>query len=225
MDWSKVFINELDWTYAAEIGLRTLIMFVLVLLLLRLSGKKGVRQLSLFEVAIIISFGSAAGDPMFNQDIAIVPCLLVLLTIIAIYRIITWAVMKWETVESVFEGDPEYIIEDGLFVLKHEDRHTFAKDEFLSEMRQQNIEHLGQVRTAILETNGTVSFFFFADDKVQYGMPVLPKPYGKMNSDIPIPGKYACTYCGCVEELTVGKKCSRCNKQSWVKAINTLRIT
>src|SRR3954464_14404634 len=82
VDWNAVFLGDLDFSFGIEIVVRTLIMFIMVLLMLRLSGKKGVRQLSLFEVAIIIALGSAAGDPMFNKDIAIVPALLVFVTIL-----------------------------------------------------------------------------------------------------------------------------------------------
>ena len=63
-------------------------------------------------------------------------------------------------------------------------------------MRQQNIEHVGQVQTAILETNGNVSFFYFADDEVLPGLPVLPKPYQQKGMTIQTAGAYACTTCG-----------------------------
>ena len=157
-DWNEVFINDLDWSFTLQIVVRTLVMFSVILIFLRMSGKKGVRQLSIFEVAIIIGLGSAAGDPMSNKDSAILPALLVFVTVLGLYRLITWIAAKSEGFESVLEGDPVYIIEDGMFNLDTGER-TYAKDEFFSEMRQQNIEHLGQVRTAILETNGNVSFY------------------------------------------------------------------
>ncbi len=225
LDWAKIFVADLDWSYAAEIVVRTVTMFLLVLILLRLTGKKGVRQLSFFEVAIIVSFGSATGDPMFQEDLAIVPCVIVLVSVILVYRGITWLTMRSEKVESVFEGDPCYVIEDGMFVLSHEQSHTFAKDEFLSEMRQQSIEHLRQVRVAILETNGVISFIFYEDEEVRYGMPVLPKAYSRRCDTIDKPGRYACTYCGQVEELQASRPCSRCEHQDWVEAINTRRVT
>ena len=60
-DWNKIFLSDLDWSFTLEIIFRTVVMFALILIMLRLSGKKGVRQLSIFEVAIIIALGSAAG--------------------------------------------------------------------------------------------------------------------------------------------------------------------
>lgn len=109
-DWDTIFLNGLDWALTLEIAFRTLVMFLLVLAFLRLSGKKGVRQLSIFEVAIIIALGSAAGDPMLSKDYPIIPSLIVFSVIILLYRIITYYAGKNENFESLVEGDPIYII-------------------------------------------------------------------------------------------------------------------
>ncbi len=225
LDWNKIFIGDLDFSFTLEIVIRTLIMFSMVLLVLRLSGKKGVRQLSLFEVAIIIALGSAAGDPMFNQDAPLLPSLIVFAAIIILYRSITFFAIKSERFENIIEGEPIYVIENGRFVLGVKKDHTFAKDEFFSEMRQESIEHVGQVRTAILETTGNISFYYYDDDQVDYGLPILPKAYKNKLKHITEENIYACTYCGHTEKLISGEHlCARCDHKEWVTAINTLRL-
>lgn len=225
LDWHTIFVNDLDFSYALEITLRTVLMFLFVLLLLRMSGKKGVRQLTIFEVAIIIALGSAAGDPMFNKDMAILPSLLVFALILGIYRFLTYFAARNEKIESILEGDPMYIIEDGMFTLEEESHTTFAKDEFFAEMRAASIEHVGQVRIAVLETNGQVSFYYYSDEDVRPGLPVLPKPYSQRSSNIPKRGNYACTFCGQVMKLSKASKCERCGHDEWVAAIDTCRIS
>lgn len=225
LSWKEIFIGDLNISFIIEIVLRTIIMFGMVLLILRLSGKKGVRQLSLFEVAIIIALGSAAGDPMFNKEAPLIPSVIVFTAIIIMYRIITYYASKSEKFENLIEGEPLYVIEDGQFVLGMKNDHTFAKDEFFAEMRQESIEHVGQVKTAILETTGNISFYYYLDEEVRYGLPVLPKPYNKKVSKIEFPDIYACTYCGNTENLPAGKQsCRRCSHDEWVKAINSLRL-
>lgn len=225
LDWEDIFLKDLSWELSLEIALRTLIMFLLVLTFLRLSGKKGVRQLSIFEVAIIIALGSAAGDPMLSRDYPIIPSLLVFAVIIVVYRIITFYAAKNENFESLVEGEPIYIIEDGQFAMVNRTAHNFAKDEFLAELRNEGVSHLGQVETAILETNGKLSIFFYPDTSVKPGLPVLPKPYNKKSERITLQARYACTNCGNCEELTQNSACSRCGKKEWVMAIDKLRIT
>lgn len=225
LNFEEIFIGDLNFTFAVEIVLRTLIMFSMVLLVLRLSGKKGVRQLSLFEVAIIIAMGSAAGDPMFDKTSSLFTSFIVFAAIILLYRIITFWASKSEKFERVIEGEPLYVIENGCFVLPNDSSHTFAKDEFFAEMRQESIEHLGQIKTAILETNGNISFYYYQDQEVQYGLPIQPKVYAEKSENIEISGIYACTYCGNTEKLRSGTyACSNCKRKEWVKAINNLRI-
>jgi len=225
LDWNDIFIGDLDFSFTFEIILRTLIMFSMVLLILRMSGKKGVRQLSLFEVAIIIALGSAAGDPMFNKEAPILPSVIVFAAIIILYRTITYFATKSEKFENIIEGEPLYVIENGEFVLGVRKDHTFAKDEFFSEMRQESIEHVGQVKTAILETTGNISFYYYHDDEVVCGLPVLPKPYQLKLKSIEKEDIYACTYCGHSKKLSMGEhSCPRCDQQEWVLAIKTVRI-
>jgi uncharacterized membrane protein YcaP (DUF421 family) len=223
--WNDLLFNDLDFSFAAEIVVRTLVMFIFVLVLLRSSGKKGVRQLSIFEVAIIISLGSAAGDPMLNKESALIPSLLVFVVILGLYRLLTYLSAKSLKVEEILEGVPMYVIENGRFTLEEEGDSNFAKDEFFAEMRAVNIEHVGQVRSALLETNGQVSFCYFADDQVKPGLPVYPKLYNQRSKDIRVPGEYACTYCAKVSYLHQATACSRCGKEEWVAALDTARIT
>lgn len=223
-DLKTIFLHELDSRAVAAIALRTFVMFALILAFLRLSGKKGVQELSIFEVAIVIGLGSAAGDPMINEDKAILPTVVVFLTILAFYRFITWAMARSERFESLLEGDPVYVIEDGRFVLAKNGGQPYPKDEFFAEMRQQNIVHLGQLRAAVLETNGAVSFFYYEDSQTRPGLPVLPRPYRQRSRAVPTAGHYACTCCGSVERLaTAAARCPRCDGDEWVAAIDAVR--
>jgi len=224
MEFTRIFLEDLDFSFALEIIFRTFIMFLLILIVLRALGKRGIRQLSLFEVAIIIGLGSAAGDPMFNEDQPILPAIIVFITICLFYRLITWIAAKSDHFESILEGKPLYIIENGEFNVTNQDEHSFATDEFFAEMRQQNIEHLGQIRTAMLETNGNVSFLYFADEDVKPGMPIWPKLYNKKSKVIPHDGDYACTHCACVYSIhTAAHVCENCQGEEWLLALDSKR--
>lgn len=226
MEWQQVFLKDLDGALALEILVRTLVMFAFILLLLRASGKKGVRQLSIFEVAIIIALGSAAGDPMFHQEDAIVPSLIVFAAILGFYRLITWLAARYEKFESVLEGDPVVIIEHGEISLNNKGKSPFAKDEFFAEMRAKGIEHMGQVRLGILETNGTVSFFYYPDEEVKPGLPVLPPTHYEECAEISCEGEYSCCYCANTVKLRTGQHtCKRCKQTKWVKSLTSKRIT
>ncbi len=226
MDWERIFFHEVDGQFALEVIFRTTFMFIVIMAVLRLSGKRGVRQLSIFELAIILSLGSAAGDPMFYNDVAMVPTVLVCATAIGLYRLITWLMTKSERFEHLLEGKPVYIVEDSIMTIKDDIKDGLSKDEFFAELRDKGVEHLGQVRAAILETNGSMSVFFYPEEEVKYGLPILPHAYRKHINSITHDGLYACIYCGTLKQLSPGRhRCSRCTHREWVQAINTKRVS
>ena len=73
-------------------------------------------------------------------------------------------------------------------------------------MRQQSIEHVGQVRTAILETNGAVSFFFYPHDESKPGLPMLPKVFQQRTKQVAHVGLFPCAQ---VQYLGRGRQAGR----------------
>ena len=225
-EWERFLMNELPFNFLLEVIVRSTIMFVFLLIALRVTGKRGVRQLSVFETVIIIALGSAAGDPMFYEDVGIIPALVVFTTIIVLYRFVTWLTGKNTWFEKLIEGKTVCLIHEGRFSIGAFKKETLAQDEFFSELRVKSIEHLGQVRSAYLEPSGEVSVFFYEDKDVKFGLPLLPDLYHTKSKKIFKDGLHACTFCGNVEELPAGPAvCPVCNREEWVAAIKTLRVS
>lgn len=226
IDWTKFLIGEENLEFLLEISLRTIIMYFIILVGLRLLGKRGVRQLSVFELVVIISLGSAAGDPMFYKEIGLLTPIVIFAVIVGAYRMTTYLMAKSTKLEDLVEGKCVYLIKNGKFNLDGFRKENFATDEFFSELRQQSISHLGQVEKAILETSGNLSVYFYEDHDVKHGLPILPELFEKCFKRIEVSDFYACTFCGNVEKLhpTDESHCPKCNRKSWVKSINNLRV-
>ncbi|MCY1517161.1 hypothetical protein D9M68_518300 [compost metagenome] len=86
-DWQRIFLDEFPLAFLGEVILRSLCAFILVFAFLRLSGRRGVRQLSLFEVLVILTLGSAAGDVYFYEDVPLLPILAMFATLLCLYRL------------------------------------------------------------------------------------------------------------------------------------------
>ncbi|RZL48993.1 MAG: DUF421 domain-containing protein [Pedobacter sp.] len=202
-------------------------MYIIVLFSLRLLGKRGVKQLSVFELVVIISLGSAAGDPMFYKEVGLVSAIAVFSVIVIAYKITSYFVNKSKNVEQLLEGSCTCLIEKGAFAIENFKKETLAQDEFFSELRLQSVSHLGQVELAIIETSGSVSVFFYPEEEVKYGLPILPTLFCKKHIEIKEQGFYSCSFCGYTTQLSEAKKnvCKECKKVEWVKSINTKRIS
>jgi uncharacterized membrane protein YcaP (DUF421 family) len=226
IDWQRILFADQPPIFLFEVLFRTVIMFTVVLLALKLTGKRGVRQLSIFETVIIIVFGSAAGDPMFYDDVAMVPALFVFIIIICLYRLVTWLTGVSKKFEKAIEGKAVCLIVEGKFAHEEFKKEVLAQDEFFTELRVKSIEHLGQVRYAYLEPSGEVSVFYYPDDDVRYGLPIRPEIYAQNSNKISGEGLYACAFCGNVEELSAGNsRCARCGHDHWLQAINDKRVS
>ncbi len=224
-EWNRLLFNDVPESFLIEVVFRSIVMFVILLLTLKLAGKRGVKQLSIFETVIIIALGSAAGDPMFYHDVGIVPAIVVFIVIIFMYRLVTWLTAKSKKFEEFIEGKTVCIIKDGVFSTETFQKETLAQDEFFSELRVKSVEHLGQIKNAFMETSGEISIFYYKDDEVKHGLPILPNLYNQNSTHIAQNGIYSCAFCGNTQPQKVGTAtCEICQKQEWVKAINTIRI-
>ena len=227
IDWSAIFLGSEEWSFLPEVALRTLIMFIIIITGLRFMGKRGVKQLSVVELVVIIGLGSAAGDPMFYKEVGIVFSLLVFLIIILLYAVLTYIVGKSKKAEDMLEGKPLCLIQDGVFVLENFKKENLGSDEFFAELRLKGISHLGQVETAIEETSGELSVFYYADENIRPGLSVMPDSLNRPIQNIETLGYYSCTFCGYTENKAEGNAgcCPRCKKEDWVEAINKKRIS
>ncbi|MDY0930489.1 MULTISPECIES: DUF421 domain-containing protein [unclassified Chryseobacterium] len=226
-NWKELFLGTEDWGFLLEIVLRTIIMFLTIIVSLRVLGKRGVKQLSIFELVVIIGLGSAAGDPMFYKEVGIVSSMLVFLVIIILYSSITALIGRFKKIENLFEGKAICLIEQGVFAIDNFKKENLGSDEFFAELRVKGISHLGQIELAIEEVSGEISVFFNEDEKVKYGLPIMLNSLDNPIQNIQIPGYYSCTFCGFTELKEEGNagSCKNCGKKNWVKASNKIRVT
>lgn len=226
IDWKAILLGDEQWDFLLETMFRTLVMFLVIVLSLRLLGKRGVKQLSVFELGVIIGLGSAAGDPMFYKDVGLLPGILVFTIVISAYRFITFLINRNDRFEAFVEGTPTCVILDGKLQLRDFEKEPIARDELFSELRLKSVSHLGQVQQAIIETNGDVSIYYFSDDDVRYGLPIIPGQSETKYTVTGGEGYYSCHDCGYTEKLlpNTEKHCPECRKKIWIQSINSRRI-
>ena len=226
-DLKELLLGQEEWSFLLEIALRTIIMFVTIIIGLRVLGKRGVKQLSLFELVVIIGLGSAAGDPMFYREVGIVSSILVFVLIILMYTLVTYLIGKSKKFETLLEGKSICLIENGEFSIENFKKENLGSDEFFAELRLKGISHLGQIDQAIEEVSGEISVFYFEDEKVKYGLPIMPDSLCNPLKFIKNSGHYSCIFCGYTEEKNPGVagKCRKCKKEEWIPASNRKRIT
>lgn len=141
---------------------RAIILYIIVLVVMRLMGKREIGQLQPFELAISIMIADLASIPMTELGIPITNGIIPILGLLSMHLIISILNMKSIKFREVICGKPSILIYRGKIdedVLKKE---RFTLNELEERIRGNNIYSLGDVEYAILETNGQVT--------------VIPKP-------------------------------------------------
>jgi uncharacterized membrane protein YcaP (DUF421 family) len=141
-----------------DLVLRAVFVFCFVLLLTRVIGKRELSSLQPFDLVLLIVLGDALQQGLTQDDYSVTGSVLVVGTIAVLQVAVSWIGYRFPRARPVLEGEPVIIVQDGEVIDKNLKRERLTVEEIAEEARRQQIAHLSEVRFAILETSGTISF-------------------------------------------------------------------
>ncbi len=150
--------------------IRTIILYVFIVLILRLLGKRQIAQLQPFELVIILMISELAAVP--SQDIAI-PLLngvIPILVLLVVGEVIAYATLKNEKARNIICGKPTIVIEKGKIMESELVRMRYNLTDLLEQLRIKNAPNIADVEYAIMETNGELSVILKSAKR-----PVIPE--------------------------------------------------
>ncbi|MBB5233833.1 YetF domain-containing protein [Deinococcus budaensis] len=221
-DLTRMFLGDTSPLFLLEIAVRTGLMFLWLVLLLRITGKRGLAQLSPLELAIVIGLGSAAGDPMFYPEVPLIHAGLVLALVVAFQRLLSHLVIRSEGVETFIEGVPVELVRGGVIATRALADANLSREDLFERLRAQGVRQLGQVQRVYFEQDGVLSVFLHGQD-APAGLPIVP-PW-----DLELPptaragtlhgGELACLSCGTIQRPGGPlPSCPHCGAASWTPA-------
>ena len=141
------------------IMIRTVILYVVIILMIRLMGKKQLGELQPSELVTTILISNIATlsieDPTIPMLIGMVPVFM----IVCIDILMSVIMLKSPKFRGVITGSPRIVISDGIIDRKELERLRYTIDDVLESMRGQGIFDITEVRYAIVETTGKINFF------------------------------------------------------------------
>ena len=157
---------------------RAIFLYIVVLAVMRLMGKREIGQLQPFELAISIMIADLAATPMTESGIPITNGIMPILGLLVMHLIISMINIKSTAAREIICGKPSLLIYRGRIDQKTLKKERFTINELEERLRDNNIFNIGDVEYAILETSGQVT--------------VIPKPGKKTATleDLNIEPKY-----------------------------------
>lgn len=158
--------------------IRTLVLFAVVVLALRLMGKRQIGQLQPYELVIVIMLSALAAIPMEDTGIPLASGLVPILTLLVAQVVFSFISLKSERARGIICGTPSVVIENGKIIEKELYRLRYNINDLLEQLRSKNIPNIADVEFAILETSGQLSVIPKSQKR-----PVIPE-------DMSLPTKY-----------------------------------
>ena len=136
---------------------RAIILYIFVLIVMRLMGKREIGQLQPFELAIAIMIADLASIPMTDSGIPITNGIISILGLLLMHLVISFLNVKSIKAREIICGKPTILIYRGKIDEKALKKERFTINELEERLRGNNIYNLGDVEYAILETSGQVT--------------------------------------------------------------------
>jgi uncharacterized membrane protein YcaP (DUF421 family) len=141
-----------------DIVIRAAVIFFFVFALTRLLGRRELSSLEPFDLILLVVVGDLVQQGVTQSDNSVTGALLAISTIGLLTVVLSYASFKWRRLRPVLTGEPIVLIEDGETVEPNLRRQRLTVEEVEAEARLAEISSLGEVRWAILETDGRISF-------------------------------------------------------------------
>lgn len=141
-----------------DIVLRAFFAFLFVFLITRLIGRRELRSLEPFDLILLVVVGDLMQQGITQSDMSFTGAVLATGTFAVLVLAVSYAGFRFRRVQPLLEPQPMIVVQDGEVIEANLRKERMTVDELLAEARQQQIGSLDDVRWAVLESSGKVSF-------------------------------------------------------------------
>ncbi|MBP1225679.1 DUF421 domain-containing protein [Flavobacterium sp. 1355] len=213
-DWYRILFGEAPPEIIVEVTIRSIILYMALVFVVRLLGKRTNSILTITERAVFITLGAIVAMPMHGPAHGIVIGVIVLLTILVLQRSLTRSFFISRSWEKLMQGQVAILIKDSVIDIEQLEKHFISRQQLFELLREKEIRHLGQVKRAYIEASGTMSLYKYKEPKP--GLSILPVK--DIDAIIVKDEKHnACSWCGTVVDKSYVSQCFNCGHNHWVE--------
>jgi uncharacterized membrane protein YcaP (DUF421 family) len=140
-----------------EFVLRGIVIYVFLIILLRVTGKRQIGQMSPFDLVLLLVLSNAVQNSMNGGDNSLIGGMISAATLVAINWLIGLLTYKSKKAETLIEGRPELLIHNGRLFAQALASSRLTVHELKTALRQAGCSEIEEVRAAFLENDGTIS--------------------------------------------------------------------
>jgi uncharacterized membrane protein YcaP (DUF421 family) len=141
-----------------DLVIRAIVVFLFVLVLTRVIGRRELSQLAPFDLILLIILGDALQQGLTQDDYSVTGAVLIVGTFAVLQVSMSWLSFRFARLRPMLEGEPLIIVQDGKPIEKNLRRERLTIEELMESARLHEIASLDEVKWAVVERNGEISF-------------------------------------------------------------------
>lgn len=153
-EFAQMFELSMPWW---AFVLRACVVYFVLLAMIRLSGKRTMGQFTAFDMLLVVLLGNAVQNALLGSDNSVAGGLLLAATLIGLNGLVGLMSARSDRIEALVEGSPVLLAHDGKVYKDVLRRELVSGQDFEKAMREAGIEDVGDIRLAVLETNGHIT--------------------------------------------------------------------
>jgi hypothetical protein len=214
-DWHRIFFGQEPPTYFVELLIRAIVVFAVLMLSMRLLGKRMSSQLSRTEMVALVSLAAAIGVPMLSADRGLLGAVAIALVVVVIARTVATLSRRSSQVESLVQGQMTILVNDGVLCVDRLAATRVTRERVFAQLRSKGLRHLGGVQRLYLEAEGT--FSVVAQEPARPGLSIIPDWDEDFVGELKPATNRICGNCGAGAESS--RCCGNCGAARWVSAV------
>jgi uncharacterized membrane protein YcaP (DUF421 family) len=141
-----------------DLVIRAIVIFIVVLVVTRAVGRRELSSMEPFDLILLVVIGDLVQQGVTQSDNSVTGAVTVICTMAVLTVLTAYLSFRFKRLRPVLEGDPVLLMIDGRVLERNLRRQRMTMEELAAEARLQSIASLSDVRYAVLESNGRVSF-------------------------------------------------------------------
>lgn len=141
------------------ISFRTVFLYILILIILRIMGKREVGELGIIDVVVFVIMAEVAAFALDSPDKKLMHSIIPMLVLLVIQLVSSYFSLKSKKFRDLVDGEPTLIIRHGIILEQEMRKHRYNLDDLFQQLREQQIGSVHEVSFAYLEPSGNLSVF------------------------------------------------------------------
>lgn len=221
-DVTRLMLGQAPPVFLLEVLVRALICFVLIIITLRLLGRRVASQYTLIELSAVIALAGTMGVPLLDDKRGLLPPLLIICGLVAVQHLIGHLSLRFRKLDRVLTGTERVALDDGRLRLETLRDTVLSREKLFSLLRGRGVLHLGQLSRVYIEPSGALTLVW--SDTPRPGLAIVPRFDESLLTAMEDKEHYVCASCGnlCESKNKPEAPCRCCEARNWLPASRDL---